>query len=162
MERRITSQGLVAVLSLCRSSTWHLARQKCSPLQRGLTPLCGKSRVAGDEMFEDFWVALRSWLQSKSERQRILMSFVWIVPGAGAESGLGGRGGARSFPAPHQPEGNHQITQHTLHHRHFLLTSVGNTSGRTLLFLTSVKVETVQPCLGVWLKRVSGWCLSRF
>lgn len=72
------------------------------------------------------------------------------MPGAGAESGLGGRGGAQSFPASDQPEENHQIPQHTLHHRHFLLTSVGNTNGRTLLFFTSVKVETVQPCFGVW------------
>lgn len=148
MERGVTSRGLLVVLSLCRSSTGHLTRQRCFPLQTGLTPLCGKRRVTGGEMFE-FWVALRSWLLKEPERQGIVKSLVSAVPGADAEWGLGGRGGARSFPAPDQPmepEENHQITQHNLHHSHFLLASVRDTNDRTLLFLAQLKWRLALEC----------------
>lgn len=51
-----------------------------------------------------------------------------------------------STDQPVEPEENHQITQHNLHHSHFLLASVRDTNGRTLLFLPQLKWRLALEC----------------
>lgn len=72
--------GLVVLLSSFSSSTWDFARQKRCQQQNGLTLLCGKRRMPGGELFEDFLVAFGSWLQKETETgncQEFCLNSAW-------------------------------------------------------------------------------------